>query len=540
MAENKKRNVLFIMCDQLRFDYLSCYGHPKLETPNIDGIAQKGVRFTNAYVQSPVCGPSRMSTYTGRYARSHGATWNSFPLRVGEKGMGDHLRKLGVRTALCGKSHMTADRDGMEHFKIDPNSIQGKLMLECGFELWDRLDGVHPTGGKKPSHYNDYLQLQGIPSENPWEDFANAPEGDDGEALSAWQMVHADRPARLEEKYSETAYTTDRAIEFMEDAGDEQWCLHLSYIKPHWPYVASAPYHDMYGPQDVIPPVRSDKERENAHPLLAAFYQNRVSKLFSTPGAREKVIPVYMGMIKQIDDHIGRILEYLSKTGLDQSTLIVFTSDHGDYLGDHWLGEKDLYHECAVKVPLIVMDPSQAADTTRGTVSDTLVESIDLLPSFIEYFGGEVPTHIMEGHSLLSLLHGKAHSLREFVISEFDYSVRRARVTLDMPVSECRTQMVFDGRYKMINVTGFRPILFDLQKDPMEIEDIALKPDMKPVLIKLRDHLHEWSLRHHNRTTISDETIESWLGSEIDAGIFIGFWDEDDMDLAIKTGNSEY
>ena len=107
------KNILFIMCDQLRFDYLSCYGHRRLFTPNIDALAANGVRFTRAYVQSPVCGASRMSFYTGRYVQSHGATWNGVPLKVGEMTLGDYLRPLGVRTVLVGKTHMRADREGM-------------------------------------------------------------------------------------------------------------------------------------------------------------------------------------------------------------------------------------------------------------------------------------------------------------------------------------------------------------------------------------------------------------------------------------------
>ena len=116
----KAKNILFIMCDQLRWDYLSCYGHPRLKTPNIDALAARGVRFTRAYVQSPICGASRMSTYTGRYVQSHGAAWNGFPLKVGEMTMGDYLRPLGMRTALVGKTHMEADVEGMQRLGIDP------------------------------------------------------------------------------------------------------------------------------------------------------------------------------------------------------------------------------------------------------------------------------------------------------------------------------------------------------------------------------------------------------------------------------------
>ena len=138
------KNILFIMCDQLRWDYLACYGHETIRTPNIDKLAAKGVRFDRAYVQSPICGPSRMSFYTGRYARSHGSTWNNAPLRVGEMNIGDHLNPLGMRTALCGKTHMVGDIAGMKRLGIDPASEIGQKIAECGFEKWDRLDGLHP------------------------------------------------------------------------------------------------------------------------------------------------------------------------------------------------------------------------------------------------------------------------------------------------------------------------------------------------------------------------------------------------------------
>ena len=118
-------NILFIMYDQLRFDYLSCAGHPHLHTPNFDRVAARGVRFTNAYCQSPICGASRMSFYTGRYASSHGAQWNGYPLRIGEQTLGDHLRKAGMDCWLIGKTHMKADAEGMARLGLEPDSLIG-------------------------------------------------------------------------------------------------------------------------------------------------------------------------------------------------------------------------------------------------------------------------------------------------------------------------------------------------------------------------------------------------------------------------------
>ena len=182
-------NILFIMYDQLRYDYLSCAGHPHLHTPNFDRVAKMGVRFTNAYVQSPICGASRMSFYTGRYTSSHGAQWNGFPLRVGEQTLGDHLRRSGMDCWLLGKTHMKADAEGMQRLGLSADSVIGARQAECGFDAWIRDDGLWGQGpdgfyDEKRSPYNEYLKTKGYPSENPWADFANAGVDDSGDMAS--------------------------------------------------------------------------------------------------------------------------------------------------------------------------------------------------------------------------------------------------------------------------------------------------------------------------------------------------------------------
>ncbi|MDT0683557.1 alkaline phosphatase family protein [Roseicyclus sp. F158] len=532
------KNILFIMCDQLRFDYLGCTGHPHIRTPNIDALAARGTRFDRAYVQSPICGPSRMSFYTGRYVRSHGSTWNNFPLRVGEMTLGDHLEPLGVRTALCGKSHMAADIEGLHRLGLDPESGIGARIAECGFEVWDRLEGLHPDGGKRPSHYEDHLRGLGFGGPNPWEEWANSAESEDGEILSGWLMQHADKPARLAEPESETPYATTRAMEFIEDAGDQPWCLHLSYIKPHWPYIVPEPYHGMYGPEHVLPPNRSEAERSDPHPVLDAYFQHRFSRAFSRDEVRERVIPAYMGLITQIDDQIGRLMAWLDETGRANDTLIVFTSDHGDYLGDHWLGEKELFHDCSVRIPLIVVDPSSAADTTRGAVLDHLVEAIDLAPTFVDWAGGEPRPHVLEGRSLLPLLRSEDVSWRGVVISEYDYSVRRARRILNQPIDDCRLVMIFDGRWKFIHAEGFRPMLFDLESDPQECRDLGADPRFASERERLYEIMNLWARRHHNRVTVSDEAIAKRADGELRRGYVIGFWDQGELEEARALGAS--
>ncbi|WP_102109243.1 alkaline phosphatase family protein [Oceaniglobus roseus] len=521
------RNVLFIMADQLRWDYLSCYGHPHLQTPNIDALAARGVRFTNAYVQSPFCGPSRMSTYTGRYCRSHGSTWNGIPLRVGERTIGDHLRQIGVRPVIVGKTHMRPDVEGMEWLGIDPASEIGVTLAECGFEPFERDDGLHPRGYDDAPEYNRWLNERGIGGENPWNDRANSARGDDGERLTGWLLKHSNRAADIPEELSETPYMTTRAMEFMEAAGEGPWLCHLSYIKPHWPYIVPAPYHDMYGAAHVVPPVRAEAERETDHPVFRAYQQSRICRTFARDEVRERVIPAYMGLIRQIDDQLGRLFAFMEARGLMEETMIVFTSDHGDYLGDHWMGEKDLFHDCSVKVPLIVADPRAGA--ARGAVSDALVEAIDLAPTFLSFFGGAPKPHILEGRDLSPLLRGEAPGdWRAYAVSEYDYATREARKVLGTAGDASQLFMVRDARWKYVHAEGFRPMLFDLERDPDELEDLGASGDAEHAAVRARmaGALFAWARRHHSRVTVTPERLDSMLASDDTEGIVIGVWDE--------------
>ena len=522
-------NILFIMYDQLRFDYLSCAGHPHLHTPHFDRVAGMGVRFTNAYVQSPICGSSRMCYYTGRYASSHGAQWNGFPLRVGEQTLGDHLRKLGMACWLLGKTHMKADAEGMARLGLSPDSTIGARQAECGFDAWARDDGLWAYGpdgyyDEKRSPYNEYLKSKGYDGENPWADYANAGVTDD-QIASGWMFRNADQPANIREQDSETPWLTSHTIEFMEQTKGP-WCAHVSFIKPHWPYIVPAPYHNMYGPNHVPQARRHAVERDDPQPVFGAYQENKVAQAFQRDEVRDKVIPAYMGLIKQCDDQLGRLLDHLEATDTLKDTMIVLTSDHGDYLGDHWLGEKDLFHEQSVKVPMIVYDPRTSADATRATTCDALVESIDLAATFVEAAGGAVPDHIIEGRSLLPWLRGETPEWREFVIAEYDYSATPHCVKLGLEPRDARLFMVFDGRYKLMHAEGgLRPMLFDLVEDPDEFHDLAKGDTHRAEMDRLYGMLAQWGRRMSQRVTKSEDDIKAMRGKSMRKGILPFLYD---------------
>jgi arylsulfatase A-like enzyme len=246
-----------------------------------------------------------------------------------------------------------------------------------------------------------------------------------------------------------------------------------------------------------------------------------------------------MGLIKQIDDQMGVLFSTMEQRGLLDNTMIVFTSDHGDYLGDHWLGDKDFFHDASVKVPLIIYDPSLDADAARGSVCDALVEAIDLAPTFLEALGADPvqQSHRLEGRSLLPILRGRAPAAwRNVAISEYDYSMQPAAETLGVAPRDARLFMVTDGRWKLIHAVGFRPMLFDLADDPEELSDRGADPACADARARLEEALAQWGLRLSQRTTRSEQQIRNARGKSARRGILIGVWDESDIPAELWSG----
>lgn len=517
------------MCDQLRQDYLSCYGHSTLKTPNIDALAMRGVRFANAYCQAPLCGPSRASFYTGRYLSSHGVMANEDAMRLDEFTLADYLKPLGYRSALVGKADNRKSTAAMQAIGLNLDSEYARAAACGGFEPFERHEGLYPDAILPAEHgYTDYLAAHGYPGKNPWQNYANSGEDSNGKIRSGWRLRNARYPSRVAEQHSETVFTTSRALEFLEQQdGTRNWCLHLSFIKPHWPLIAPRPYHDCFSPSDIQSVVRAPVERDNAHPVYQAFMQQEYSQSYSRDAVRERVVPVYMGLIKQIDDQLGRLFACMQKRNLLDHTLIVFTSDHGDYLGDHWLGEKDLFHDPSVKIPLIVVNPHGNSDATRGQVRTELVEAIDVLPSLLNYAGADLCHERVEGRSLIPLLESTATPTdwREFAVSEIDYSDRGARTVLNLAPYDCRAVMLRDERWKYIHYDQFRPQLFDLKNDPEELIDLGETPAHEHIRSQWQQRLFYWQRQRKRRIGMAFEHIHA-MGPERDeqAGIVIGRW----------------
>ena len=203
-------------------------------------------------------------------------------------------------------------------------------------------------------------------------------------------------------------------------------------------------------------------------------------------------------------------------------------------MGDHWMGEKDLFFDSSARIPLIVYDPRDAADASRGDTCDELVEGIDLAPTFMEFFGCPAKPHIIEGRSLQPIMHGHlaADSWRDFCVSEYDYSTREARRPVGVDQQDARMVMVFDGRWKYVHVENMRPMLFDLLNDPDELKDLGNDATFQAEIDRMAAHHFQWARQHHSRITKSAEAVEKMTDAKEPPGIIIGFANLEELEAA--------
>jgi arylsulfatase A-like enzyme len=414
------------------------------------------------------------------------------------------------------------DTEGLSRLAIDGQSELVALLELGGFEEVDRYDGHHTPGDE--SGYPAFLRAHGYDGPDPWSDHVISGVDAQGQVVSGWHMRNVHLPARVREEHSETAFMTDQALAFMRRMGDEPWVLHLSYVKPHWPYMAPAPYHAMYTADQCLPVVRSPDELADAHPVVAAYRQQEESLSFQREDCIRTVRPAYQGLISQLDAHLGRLFDFMEGRGLLKNTLVIFTADHGDFLGDHWLGEKELFYDTVQKVPFIAMDPRPEADATRGTVDERFVEGVDVVPTILDTLGLAVPGHRIEGRSLQPLLHGASPAWREFAYSELDYSFRLARLLRGKTPQQARAFSIRTERWRYVYWLDEPEQLFDLRSDPQEFQDLGRDAGHEAIRADLRERLFDFLARRKHRTTVSDEFIEARTNQYKKAGVFYGQW----------------
>jgi arylsulfatase A-like enzyme len=460
-------NVLLITADQWRGDCLGALHHPVVHTPNLDRLARDGVLFARHFAQATPCGPSRASLYTGMYAFNHRSIANGTPLDARHSNLALEAKKAGYAPVLFGYTDTSADPRGRD--PGDPWLFTYEGILP-GFEAELYL----------PEHagpWLDRLRDAGYPEV----DLAWAYGGPLGE------------PAPFGAEDSETAFLAERFLAWLEGRGNEPWLAHVSFLKPHSPTVAAAPFHALHDPAAVPPPERAPtREAEAAlHPWLAYQLEKPLgASWWGKPADHDeatirKLRAVYYGLIAELDHHLGRIVERLRERGDLDRTLVVFTSDHGEMLGDHWLLAKDGFFPEAFHVPLIVRDPLLAGG--RGRVVRAFTEHVDLMPTVLERIG-VLPPLQCDGRSLAPFLRGEPRPVGWRDAAHYEHDFRdleheRPGRALGLAPDLCQIQVRHGERYSYVHFNGLPPLCFDRAQDPHLRRDIVADPARAPEVL---------------------------------------------------------
>ena len=493
-------NVLFITADQWRGECLSALGHPCLRTPHLDRLAESGVLFTRHFSQATPCSPGRTSLYTGLYLHNHRVVVNGTPLDARHANVALEARKLGYDPVLFGYTDTGADP--RIRAPGDP-----ALRTYSGV-----LPGMTPVVQMDDDHWPWRRHLARRGYEVP-EDTAAlfAPGHDDyfpGQAISAAAAAYPTEDGLA-------GFLTEKVIEHLSAKGREPWFMHVSYFPPHPPFIASAPYNAMYAPDDVPPPVRASTPEEEArqHPYLAYYlYHQRGSGIAYgqrsldnlTLGDRDirQARANYYALMSEVDAQIGRLLDHLRASGAEERTLVVFTSDHGEHLGDHWQFSKYSYFDQTFHVPLIVRDPRAAAAPGRGRQVSSFTENVDVMPTILDALGLEVPPQC-DGQSLVPFLAGDTPARwRREAHFEFDFrdilECPGAQV-LGLAPDQCTLCALRGERYKYVHFTALPPLFFDLEDDPVEMVNRAEDPQYQERMLEYAQKMLSWRMSHDER-----------------------------------------
>jgi len=499
MVQNKK-NVLMIVVDQWRGDTLAKLGHPVIKTPNIDALSAEGVTFAKHYTQAVPCGPGRASLLTGLYMMTHRAVQNTIPLDARHTNLALEVRKAGYEPALVG--YTTTTPDPRETAAQDPRFT----VLGADMEGW------RPVGswGLKNEAYFAWVAANGfnVPA-NPYEIWApmGATESDIGAT---------NKPSVVPAELSDTNWFTERALEFLHGTQHKPWFLHLGYYRPHPPFTACAPYHAMYNPDDCPPPVRAESPAIEAgqHPLLDFYIQAGERKKFFENGKGKsadmdeaevrQMRASYYGMMSHVDDQLGRVFEFLKKTGQWDDTLIIFTSDHGEQLGDHHLLGKIGYFDQSFHIPMIVRDPRPAANATRGSIVNSFTETIDTMPTILDWLGLATP-RACDGQSLMPFIETGSvpKDWRTEVHYEFDFRnifYSKPEDFLGIGMDESSLSVVQNEDYKYVHFAALPPLFFDLKKDPGQFNNVVNDPAYTLQVLKMAQKMINWKMIHADRT----------------------------------------
>lgn len=450
-------NLLFIMTDEMKWDVMGVAGHPMVKTPNLDKLAAQGTYYKTAYTVAPICSPSRRSFFTSRYPHVHGVIDNSKQALAndGEVDLQTILKHEGYNTALSGKLHFYPEWHdwNFDHF-------------------WARSS----EGPNREESYRQYMQAKhGNDAFKPVKGSVLYPKDPLGHDLGQYQFAKED---------FETYWLTDKALTYLTQQQKKKaakpFFLFLSYNEPHSPYRATEPYASMYDPKTVSVPVIPEHAKTERQQALADKNKGKSRHLIDDEQMMRDLTAQYLGHITNVDDNVGRILDYLDHSGLADNTIVVFSADHGNMLGEHGKWFKGVMHEGSSRIPLIIRagkNTQYAKVMNRGKVVEQIVESIDVMPTLLEMLNINRPAG-MQGQSLLPLTAGKVVNWKNSAFSQrSDYMLRQDNFKLIMPVKS--------GKRGQLE-------LYDLANDPLEYNNLATEPAHQQRISQMKNAISDW------------------------------------------------
>lgn len=496
----KAKKVLFISADQMRADCLSAVGHPLVKTPNLDKLAADGVLFRKHYTQIAPCGPARTSLLTGLYAMNHRSVRNSTPLDARHSNIALEVRKGGYEPVLIGYTDTSLDPRQRSANDPDTRRYQG---LMPGFSE------VVNFNEEVPYPWIGQLLKEGysVPDEL-FDIYLPQPDYPGTDTRG-----HAFAPPVYRAEHSDTAFMADQVLDYIRPRRQQPWFVHLVFLRPHPPLYAPEPYNSMYHPDQVEMPMRVNSlaEEQRQHPWLAQWLENQ-----SRPGSYgghnlnvrdlpahelRQMRATYYGLISEVDHHIGRLIDYLKASGEYDDTLIIFTCDHGEMLGDHWLWGKGGYFDASYHVPLIIRAPE--AESSRDRQLKIFSEAVDIMPTILDWLDLPIPVQC-DGESLMPWIRGdKPSRWRSAVHWEFDFRetvTQQYETALNLTSDQCTLNVIRDDHYKYVHFSALPPLLFDLRDDPHEFYNYAEKPDCQSEVLKYAQQLLSLRMIHAERT----------------------------------------
>lgn len=471
----KKPNILLITSDQQHWNTIGAF-HPELKTPNLDRLTREGTTFTRAYCPNPTCTPTRASIITGMYPSQHGAWTLGTKLMEDVHTVGEDFQKAGYATALIGKAHFqplhgTEEYPSLESYPLLQDLDYWKNFND-NFYGFDHVELArnHTNEAHVGQHYAIWMEEKGC---HNWRDYFLPPTGTmDKNQRHKWPIP---------EEYHYNTWIAERTNALLEQykEKDEPFFLWSSFFDPHPPYLVPEPWDTMYDPDQLtIPTVTPGEHDQNPphfgmtqqqNPDFSAYMENEFaihgyhSHLLDEQ-ERKQLVATYYGMISMMDKYIGKILDRLDELGMRDNTIVVFTTDHGHFFGQHGLQAKGGFmYEDLIKLPFIVRYPNHVP---AGVKSDAIQSLVDLAPTFLSFCGIKVP-HGMTGVDQSQVWIGEKSAARDHAICEF----RHTEKTIHQ-------KTYVDQRYKItVYYNQTYGEIFDLQEDPNELHNLWDSPE---------------------------------------------------------------